>query len=151
MADDGKQQCKPGFKTAVEDVRALATVLVMGAEDRLGRRTPRFVGILALFVVVVGTLLFFLNWYIDPGKASERKDLVLTLAQILGGTALLSGLYFAWRTLQVNREGQVSSASRRLSINLADRNGETTARGSVRWHLRPQRIARESEEDTGPL
>jgi hypothetical protein len=50
----------------------------------------------------------FLNWYVDPEKAGEKKDLVLDLAQILAGTALLSGLYFTWGTLQVNREGQIT-------------------------------------------
>jgi hypothetical protein len=32
----------------------------------------------------------------------------LATAQILAGTALLSGLYFTWRTLQVNRGGQIT-------------------------------------------
>src|SRR5687768_3278482 len=113
MADDGSQQRKPeqrkpGFKTAVEDVKAIATVLATEAEDILGRRTARFLGILALFVVVVGSLLGFLDWYIAPTDAQEKQSLVVTLAQILGGTALLSGLYFTWRSLQVNREGQIT-------------------------------------------
>ena len=56
MADNGSQRRKPGFKTAVEDVKAIATVLATKAEDILGRRTARFLGILALFVVVVGSI-----------------------------------------------------------------------------------------------
>jgi hypothetical protein len=153
MADDGKQQCKPGFKTAVENVRALATVLVMEAEDSLGRRTARFVGILALFVVVVGTLLFFLNWYIDPGKASERKDLVLTLAQILGGTALLSGLYFTWRTLQVNREGQVTERFTQAIDQLGkiDNEGNQLLEVRLGGIYALERMARESEENHWPI
>jgi uncharacterized protein YjbI with pentapeptide repeats len=38
MADDGSQQRKPDFRTAVEDVKALATLLVMKLESVLGRR-----------------------------------------------------------------------------------------------------------------
>jgi hypothetical protein len=38
MADDGSQQRKPDFRTAVEDVKALATVLVMKLESVLRRR-----------------------------------------------------------------------------------------------------------------
>ena len=33
MADDGSQQRKPDFRTAVEDVKALATVLIIEAES----------------------------------------------------------------------------------------------------------------------
>jgi hypothetical protein len=38
MADDGSQQRKPDFRTALEDAKALATVLVMNLESVLGRR-----------------------------------------------------------------------------------------------------------------
>ena len=61
-----------------------------------------------LFVIVVALLLVFLDWYINPTEASDKKDLILATAQILAGTALLSGLYFTWRSLQVNREGQIT-------------------------------------------
>lgn len=108
MADGGSQQRKPNFRTAVEDVKVLAAVLATEADSVLGRRTARFLGILALFAVVVGTLLALLNWYIAPTDAEQKQALVIMLAQILVGAALLSGLYFTWRTLQVNREGQIT-------------------------------------------
>jgi hypothetical protein len=38
MADDGSQQRKPDFRTALEDAKALATVLVMNLESVLGKR-----------------------------------------------------------------------------------------------------------------
>jgi hypothetical protein len=146
VADDASQQRKPDFRTAVEDVKAVATVLAMEAESVLGRRPARFLGILALFAVVVGTLLFLLDWYIAPGKAGERKDLILTIAQILGGTALLSGLYFTWRTLQVNREGQITERFTRA----IDQLGATDDAGNPRLEIRLggiyalERIARDS-------
>lgn len=108
MADGGSQQRKPNFRTAVEDVKVLAAVLATEADSVLGRRTARFLGILALFAVVVGTLLALLNWYIAPTDAEQKQALVIMLAQILVGAALLSGLYFTWRTLQVNRESQIT-------------------------------------------
>ena len=68
-----------------------------------------------LAAVVVAVLFKLLNWYVDPTKPSGRKDLILTLAQILGGTALLLGLYFTWRgqqnaqaQLEINRRGQIT-------------------------------------------
>jgi hypothetical protein len=74
----------------------------------LGRRAVRVVGVVALLVVVVVLLFLILNWYVAPNGATQKQALVVTLAQILSGTALLSGLYFTWRTLQVNREGQIT-------------------------------------------
>jgi hypothetical protein len=36
MADDGSQQRKPDLRTPVEDVKALATVLIIEAQSELG-------------------------------------------------------------------------------------------------------------------
>jgi hypothetical protein len=149
VAEDGSQQRKPTFKTAVEDVKALATVFAMEAESVLGRRTARVLGVLVLFAVVVVTLLACLNWYIAPSSAEQKQAIVVTLAQILGGTALLSGLYFTWRTLQVNREGQITERFTRA----IDQLGATHDDNSKNLELRLggiyalERIARESEED----
>jgi hypothetical protein len=115
VADDGSQQRKPDFRTAVEDVKALATVFAMEAESVLGRRTARFLGLLVLVAVMVITLLALLNWYITPSSAEQKQALVVTVAQILGGAALLLGLYFTWRgqqnaqaQLELNRRGQIT-------------------------------------------
>ncbi len=70
------------------------------SHEFLGRRTVRVIGVTALFVVVVFLLFLVLNWYVAPTKTTGRKDLVSVLAQILGGAALLSGIYFTWRTLR---------------------------------------------------
>jgi hypothetical protein len=153
MAGDGSQQRKPDFKTAIEDIKALATVLTREAEDILGRRTAQVLGILVLLVVAVGTLLAFLNWYVAPSGATQKQALVVTLAQILGGTALLSGLYFTWRTLQVNREGQITDRFTRA----IDQLGKVDDEGNKLFEIRVggiyalERIARESEEDYWPI
>src|SRR5215217_7032272 len=144
MAGNGSQQRKPGVKTAVEDVKALATVLAMEAESILGRRTARVLGALVLFAAVGGILV----WYIAPSGAAEKQALVVTLAQILGGTALLSGLYFTWRTLQVNREGQITERFTRA----IDQLGKIEDEGNRLFEIRLGgiyslgRIARENQE-----
>jgi hypothetical protein len=113
-----------------------------------GRRAVRVVGVVALLVL----LFLILNWYVAPTKPSERKDLVLALAQILGGTALLSGLYFTWRTLQVNREGQITDRFTRAIDQLGKvEDGQKLFEIRVGGIYALERIARESEEDYGPI
>src|SRR5215213_5811411 len=145
MAGNGSQQRKPGVKTAVEDVKALATVLAMEAESILGRRTARVLGALALFAAVSSILV----WYIAPSGAAEKQALVVTLAQILGGTALLSGLYFTWRTLQVNREGQITERFTRAIEQLGATHGDNSKNLELRLGgiYALERISRESEGD----
>ena len=111
------------------------------------------VRVVALLAVAVAILFFFLNWYIAPKEPADKKDLILALAQILGGTALLSGLYFTWRTLQVNREGQITARFTRA----IDQLGATDEEGNKLFEIRLggiyalERIARESEEDHWPI
>jgi hypothetical protein len=112
-----------------------------------GRRSVQVVGVVVLVVVVVIALFLLLNLYIDPKKPSERKDLVLALAQILGGTALLSGLYFTWRSLQVNRAGQITERFTRAIDQLGNNSLEIRLGGIYAL----ERIARESEEDHWPI
>jgi hypothetical protein len=148
VADDDSQRRKPDFRTAIEDVKALATVLAMEAEAVLGRRTARVLGVVVLFAVLVVTLLALLDWYIAPSGAEQKQALVVTLAQILGGTALLSGLYFTWRTLQVNREGQITERFTR-AIDQLGRSNELEIRLGGIYAL--ERIARDSERDHWPI
>jgi hypothetical protein len=118
----------------------------------LGGRAVRVVGVVALLAAVVVLLFLVLNWYVAPTKPSARKDLVLALAQILGGTALLSGLYFTWRTLQVNREGQITERFTRAIDQLGKvENGQKMLEIRVGGIYALERIARESEEDHWPI
>jgi hypothetical protein len=115
--------------------------------ELLKRRAVRVVGVVALLAVVVALLFLLLNWYVAPTKPSERKDLVLALAQILAGTALLSGLYFTWRTLQVNREGQITERFTRAIDQLGSNELEIRLGGIYAL----ERIARDSEQDHWPI
>src|SRR5215212_519087 len=71
-------------------------------------------GVAALFLLI---FLWFVpqlqGQYFSQGVPAKAVPALVneyraTWAQILGGAALLSGLYFTWRTLQVNREGQIT-------------------------------------------
>src|ERR687883_4415 len=73
---------------------------------------------IALLVIVIFGLL--LNWYIAPKTVGERKDLVQTLAQIVAGLGFFGTLYFTWRTLRVNREGQVTDRFTKAIAQLGD-------------------------------
>jgi uncharacterized protein YjbI with pentapeptide repeats len=145
VTDDGSAQRKRDIRTALEEAKAVARALSLHAESVLGRGTARFFGIAGAFAAAVVIILMFLDWYIAPETPGERKDLILTLAQILGGTALLSGLYFTWRTLQVNREGQITDRFTHAIDQLGD-----TSDGKPRLEIRLggiyalERIARDS-------
>jgi hypothetical protein len=109
LADDNERgKLSSAIKTAVDVTKWRGGKLADTAEWVFGGRAARVLGVGALFVIVVALLWVLLNWYVAPTKPSEKKDLVLALAQILAGTAILSGLYFTGRTLQVNREGQIT-------------------------------------------
>ena len=133
LADDSEHgKLSRGIKRAVDVTRARGGKRAHNAEWIFGRRTARVLGIVALFAVVVAVLFMLLNWFVAPTKPSEKKDLVLALAQILAGTALLSGLYFTWRTLQVNREGQITDRFTRA----IDQLGKTDEEGNRLFEIR---------------
>jgi hypothetical protein len=137
------------IKEDVDKTRTRASNFAATAEWAFGKKTARVLGVLVLFAVVVALLFVFLDLYVDPTKPSGKKDLVLAVAQMLAGTALLSGLYFTWRTLQVNREGQITDRFTRA----IDQLGKTDDEGNKLLEIRLggihalERIARESEED----
>jgi Pentapeptide repeats (8 copies) len=138
----------------VKEVAGLANDSEHGEFSRgfFERRPVRVVGVVALFAVVVTVLFLLLNWYVAPTKPSERKDLVLAMAQILGGTALLSGLYFTWRTLQVNREGQITERFTRAIDQLGKvEDGQKLFEIRIGGIYALERIAKESEEDYLPI
>jgi hypothetical protein len=126
VADDGSQRRKPDFRTALEDVKALAIVLAMEAESVLGRRTARFLGVLVLFAVVVGTLLALLDWYISPSGAEQKQALVVTLAQVLGARHFYRASTSPGAPYRSIARGRSQSASRGLSISL----GQPTITGT---------------------
>src|SRR5215204_4000569 len=58
----------------------------------------------ALVSILIYTLLgSTLWWFISPTTTTEKKDFAQLLAQIAGGAALLFGLYFTWRRVEISQ------------------------------------------------
>jgi Pentapeptide repeats (8 copies) len=76
-----------------------------------------------------------------------------TLAQIMGGAAVLVGLYFTWSSLEVSREGQVTERFTKA----IDQLGAVNDKGEKQLELRLggiyalERIARDSARDHWPI
>ena len=49
-------------------------------------------------------LVFALWGYIQPEDPTQRKDFIQLMAQIAAGGALLVGLYFTWRSLEISKK-----------------------------------------------
>ena len=92
----------------------------------------------------------------NPSTPGQKTDLIQTLGTIVGGSALLFGLYFTARTLQVNQrtlqvsqEGQITERFTRA----IDQLGATDDKGNPRVEVRLggiyalERIARDSHKD----
>jgi hypothetical protein len=140
------------IKMAIDATKAKAKKFADEADWIFGKRTVRVLAAVVLFAVVVALLTVFMNWYVAPTKPSAKKDLVLAVAQILAGTALLSGLYFTWRTLQVNREGQITERFTRAIEQLGKvEDGQKLFEIRVGGIYALERIAKESEEDYWPI
>jgi hypothetical protein len=101
--------------------------------------------LIALSLIIITWL--FLNWYIAPTTPGERKDLTQTLAQIVAGIGFFGTLYFTWRTVQVNREGQVTERFTKAITQLGDEKLEIRLGGIYAL----ERISRDSTRDYGPI
>jgi Pentapeptide repeats (8 copies) len=80
---------------------------------------------IVLFVLFVG---FVLNWYIDPQKASQRKDLAQALGLITAGVAGAVGIFFTWRGQRITREAQEDNQKNTQEQLKQSRRGQITER-----------------------
>ena len=87
MADDGSQQRKPDFRTAVEDIKALATVLIIEAESVLGRRlnlrSPAVlaaIGVVGIIVLAVGVVIALLRTGNDKAVSDNAPLIAAVIA-----------------------------------------------------------------------
>ncbi|MDQ6948066.1 MAG: pentapeptide repeat-containing protein [Actinomycetota bacterium] len=119
--------------------------------DRLSR--PVLLGGLAVLVVAAVIVVFPAVLVRPAGKitATERlkaeNDVRTTLIQALGGLVLLSGVYFSARTLQTTRRGQITERFTRAIAQLGDDKLDVRLGGIYAL----ERIARDSEQDHGPI
>jgi hypothetical protein len=94
MADDDSQQRKPDLQSVLEDVKALATVLVMQLESVLGRRLYlRSPAVLAA-IGVVATLILALVVVMVLLQAGGAKA-VAGNAALIGALVALGGVFTA--------------------------------------------------------
>lgn len=132
------------------------------SSQELSRFTKWELGIaaaLALLILLVWVPKYQISqdWnqgLIEPEAVPQRVDQYRrTLAQIIGGVAILAGLYFAYRRLQateqtvkVAEEGQITERFTRAIEQLGDKKRLAVRLGGI-YAL--ERIARDSEKDHG--
>src|SRR5215204_1260417 len=115
--------------------------------------------ILALLVVA---FLWFVpqlqgEYFSRKVPAEERPALVneyrRTWAQIIGGFALLLGLYFTWRRVEISQEQQVTERFTRSidQLGATDDKGKKTLEIRLGGIYALERIARDSKRDHWPI
>lgn len=143
--------------------------------------TFQTIGCVIASIVVIAFLYFFLLWWVPKkqviplyAKGVDAKDIfkakndarttlaqtIATLAQILGGAAVLTGLFFAWKNidatnknLELAKEGQVTERFTKAIEQL----GAIDDKGKPKLELRLggiyalERIAQDSEKDQWPI
>jgi hypothetical protein len=105
-----------------------------------------------LLRVVIGAVAFlfvafFLWQLVDPRTPEQRTAFIQTMGGIVGGSALLFGLYFTARNLQVSQEGQITERFTRAIDQLGSDKIEIRLGGIYAL----ERIARDSERDHWPI
>jgi uncharacterized protein YjbI with pentapeptide repeats len=109
MADDGSQQRKPDFQSAVEDVKALATVF----GKRLQLRSPAVVmiiGVAATLVLVLAVVMVLLR--------TGGTTLVSDNAAVIAALAALGGVFIA-QMVGIALDGQRNQEARELEAQRA--------------------------------
>src|SRR5215208_6966920 len=116
----------------------------------MGHRVQRLKGfnlehpmiIRALVGIVLYILLLFLLWWFikpDPGDATQKKDFAQLMAQIAGGLALLFGLYFTWRRVEISQRTLETQQDQQVTERFTraiDQLGATDDEGNKRLEIR---------------
>src|SRR5919199_4284921 len=112
----------------------------------------------ALVGIVLYTLLFCaLWWFIRPdlGDATQKKDFAQLMAQIAGGLALLFGLYFTWRRVEISQRTLETQQDQQVTERFTraiDQLGATGEDGKPKLEIRLggiyalERIAKDSPD-----
>ena len=121
---------------------------------RVAAKRAAWVLLIAGIVSLIGLALWFVPaWEVQQGEVNNnerRLELVnqyrTTLAQIIGGFALLFGLYLTWRRITATEEGQITERFTRA----IDQLGAINEKGEKKLEIRLggiyalERIARDS-------
>jgi len=110
--------------------------------------------IILLLIFVYVSLLWFPHWQVAQFGMTKPKDLAemensyrATIAQILGGVAIVIGIYFAWENLKTTREGQITERFTRAIDQLGNPNMVIRLGGIYAL----ERISNESKKDYWPI
>ncbi len=126
--------------------------MIQGLTQRLTEFTVRHPMIVRVLIGVVlyALLGVALWWFISPGTTTQRKDFAQLLAQIAGGVALLLGLYFAWRRVELQQDQQITERFTRAIDQLGATTDEKEGKPKLEIRLGGiyalERIARDSFE-----
>jgi hypothetical protein len=120
MADDSRQQRKPDLRSALEDVKALATVLVMKLESVLGRRlnlrSPAVLAAVGVVATLVLALVVIVALLLTAGgsKALSNNAALIGALVALGGvfTAQLVSIALAERRTLETRQDDIVKETR---------------------------------------
>jgi len=77
-------------------------------------------------------------------KIIYRHNHIKTVAQLFGGIVLLAGIYFAWKRIQINGEGQITERFTRAIDQLGNKKNLEVRLGGI-YAL--ERIAKDSRKD----
>jgi Pentapeptide repeats (8 copies) len=114
-------------------------------------RNRRTVSWVAVVLVAVGAFVFIFfvlpPLVVENGTTRDENGVRSAGSQFLAALVLAAGLYFTGRTLQVNREGQITDRFSKAIEQLGDDDLDVRLGGIYSL----ERIARDSPRDHGPI
>lgn len=118
--------------------------------EKLKQHPLLYLIILSIFVISLFLLFCLPHWQVSHFKinnpttvATLENQYRATLAQIIGGIAVLLGLYFAWGNLKIFKESQITERFTRAIDQLGNNNIQVRVGGIYALG----RISEESEKD----
>ena len=115
----------------------------------LRHRFP-LIGAAVALMIPLATVVVLWNWvsgFVEPATVDQRNALVLTLAQIVGGFLVLTGLAFTALNWRTNREGQITERFTRAIEQLGSEKRDVRLGGIYAL----ERIANDSGRDYWPI
>lgn len=108
-----------------------------------------------IFIIVLLSLIVLPPWRVShfeinntTTEATLENQYLGTLTQIIGGSAVLLGLYFAWGNIETAKDGQITERFTRAIDQLGNNNSLGIRLGGI-YAL--ERILNESDKDYWPI
>jgi uncharacterized protein YjbI with pentapeptide repeats len=128
-------------------VGGMAWLAQLAGRHKIAIGLSALVVLIVLAIISLPELLTHGTFKSDAQRLKAENDVRTTLVQLVGGTILLVGLYFTFRTLQLNREGQITERFTRAIDQLGSDKVDVCLGGIYSL----ARIASESERDHWPI